>query len=474
MTSSNAYIVFEQADAALAIEQLPQFAQRGEKILHDMVAVVDQMMTVNQQPLSTHQTITGQNSETLTTLQSLMQQLKEVFTQLPDITQKLHRARALFIDQQVSQTTNLEQSLDNVQYLKHPTETGQEEELPTDDRTDAPCSAPVISPEEKPVDQVRPFQDIIGHKHHDLALGQINQALETQVQERTYALQKGIQELKETQTQLVQSEKMATLGNLVSGIAHEINNPVGFIAGNIKPAIAYTESLFGLLDLYQTHNPNPHPAITLEIEEIDLEYIREDLPKLIGSIQSGAQRIKDISTSLRTFSRADTDTPVEFDIHDGIDSTLLILKHRLKANDLRSGIEIVKQYGQLPPIECYAGQLNQVFMNLLANAIDAIDESNPTDARIEIQTALLKKASKQHVQITIKDNGIGMSEEVQQHIFEHLFTTKSVGKGTGLGLAIARQIILGTHQGSITVNSSLETGTAFMTTLPVKAPMNKN
>jgi predicted ATPase/signal transduction histidine kinase len=286
------------------------------------------------------------------------------------------------------------------------------------------------------------------------------------------AAQQALNDLKQAQLTIVQSEKMSALGNLVAGVAHEINNPVGFLNGNIQPALDYISDIFQLFDLVQEKYPQLHPDIQEEIENIELDYIREDLPKLVSSMQEGVNRIKDISTSLRTFSRADTNYPVACNIHDGIDSTIMILKHRLKANENRPEIQVIKDYGNLPQIECYAGQLNQVFMNLLSNAIDALEESNQGRKYAKIANKITVKTElsedKKQVIIRIKDNGIGMSAEVQAKIFEHLFTTKGVGKGTGLGLAIARQIIEEKHRGKIEVNSSLNSGTEFIILLPIK------
>ncbi|WP_449416247.1 trifunctional serine/threonine-protein kinase/ATP-binding protein/sensor histidine kinase [Phormidium nigroviride] len=288
-------------------------------------------------------------------------------------------------------------------------------------------------------------------------------------------LEQTLHYLQQTQLQLVQNEKMSALGNLVSGIAHEINNPVGFLAGNIKPALDYINDLFGLLDLYEQENFNSNPAIKEEIENIDLDYIREDLPKLVGSMCEGVKRIKDISISLRTFSRADSDRPVACNIHDGIDSTVMILKHRLKANESRPEIEVLKKYGDLPQVECYAGQLNQVFMNLLGNAIDALEETNQSRSFAEIKAAPNQviiatelSENRQSVVIRIRDNGRGISDEVKPKIFDHLFTTKDVGKGTGLGLAIARQIVVEKHGGQLMCNSTLGVGTEFVISLPLK------
>ncbi len=286
-------------------------------------------------------------------------------------------------------------------------------------------------------------------------------------------LEQALEKLQRTQMQLVQSEKMSALGNLVAGVAHEINNPLCFISGNLEPALDYIQDVFGLLEFYHQEYPNPCEVIQNEIEVIDLEYIREDLPKLIDSMKLGVQRICDISTSLRTFSRADQDYKVPFNVHEGIESTILILKHRLKANEHRPAIEVVTDYGNLPQIECFPGQLNQVFMNLLANAIDALEESsqgrsfaaiaaNPNCIKVRIG-----RSGDRHILITIADNGAGMTEAVKQRIFDHLFTTKAVGKGTGLGLAIARQIVVETHGGTIGVNSALGVGTEFAIVLPV-------
>ena len=268
---------------------------------------------------------------------------------------------------------------------------------------------------------------------------------------------------------------MSALGNLVAGVAHEINNPVGFIAGNIQPAVEYVKDVFGLLDLYQDKYPHPDAEIDKEIETIDLDYVREDLPKILASMEEGVTRIRSISNSLRTFSRADTENKVSFNIHDGIDSTILILKHRIKADENRPAIEVITDYGKLPQISCFPGQLNQVFMNLIANAIDALDESNHGRSYDEIKanpniikiTTFCSEDQKQVV-ISIKDNGKGMSEEVKQRIFDHLFTTKTVGKGTGLGLAIARQIIIEKHAGTIEVNSQLGQGTEFALAIPIQ------
>ncbi|MEH2425780.1 MAG: AAA family ATPase [Nostoc sp.] len=295
------------------------------------------------------------------------------------------------------------------------------------------------------------------------------------LQQQKQQLEQALQELQTMQLQLVQGEKMSALGNLVAGVAHEINNPVGFIAGNLEPAKDYVKDLFGLIKLYQEKFPEPGSDIEDEIDAMDLNYLREDLPKLLDSMKLGVNRIRSISTSLRTFSRADKDYKVPFNIHEGIDSTILILRHRLKANENRPEIEVVKKYGKLPLVECFAGQLNQVFMNLLANAIDALEEysterslsailANPNCITIQTDVA----ESGQHILIKIADNGVGMSPEVKQRVFDHLFTTKPVGKGTGLGLAIARQIIIEGHGGSLSCTSELGQGTEFVIQISIQ------
>lgn len=313
----------------------------------------------------------------------------------------------------------------------------------------------------------KPFQEkeVLARVKTHLQLSFLTHNLEQQVSQKNAQLQA-------SQIQLIQKEKMSALGNLVAGVAHEINNPIGFIGGNIQPALDYINDLFGLIDLYQQKYPQPDAEITAEMEQIELEYIREDLPKLVGSITEGVKRIKDVSTSLRTFSRGDSDRPVSCNIHDGIDSTIMILKHRLKADDTHPEIEVIKDYGDLPQIECYAGQLNQVFMNLLSNAIDAFDESNKGNTYHEIANKIMitteLSPDLKQIFISIKDNGVGMNKILQEQIFEDFFTTKCVGKGTGLGLAIVRQIVVQKHHGDITVNSVLRAGTEFVITLPVK------
>ncbi|PAX57102.1 ATP-binding sensor histidine kinase, partial [Brunnivagina elsteri] len=284
--------------------------------------------------------------------------------------------------------------------------------------------------------------------------------------------QQALQDLQQAQLQIVQSEKMSALGNLVAGVAHEMNNPLGFIAASLKQAKPTLADIVEHLKLYQESLPNPSDEIEEHAEEIDLDYSLEDLPKMIDSMVMACDRLKNISTSLRTFSREDRDYKVPFKIHEGIDSTILILKHRLKANEQRPAIEVNTNYGNLPQVECFPGQLNQVFMNILANAIDALDESNSGLSFEEIKANPNKITVKtfvkdNHVKISIADNGKGMSESVKQKIFDHLFTTKGVGNGTGLGLAIAKQIVESTHGGKLSVHSVLGEGTEFAIEIPM-------
>jgi PAS domain S-box-containing protein len=291
--------------------------------------------------------------------------------------------------------------------------------------------------------------------------------------QKSEELAQALKDLQSTQLQMVQSEKMASLGNLVAGIAHEINNPIGFLNGSINNARDYVQDLLGHLALYQEHHPNAASPIQDNAEDIDLEFLSIDLPKLLDSMKGATDRIRSISTSLRTFSRADTEHKVRANLHEGINSALLILKYRLKADEHRPTIQVTQDYGDLPLVECFPGQLNQVFMNILANAIDVFDEAaqqssfadlevNPQ--KVTIQTALVEQNL---VEIRIRDNGKGMSEGVKARIFDHLFTTKGVGKGTGLGLAIARQIVVEKHGGSLEVQSELGQGTEFCIRLPM-------
>ena len=272
------------------------------------------------------------------------------------------------------------------------------------------------------------------------------------------------QELKQTQSQLIQTEKMSSLGQMVAGIAHEINNPVNFIRGNIDYANKYIQDLTDLVTLYQEYYPNPPDAILERIEDIELEFLREDLPKTLSSMKMGADRIHEIVVSMRNFSRSDDGNMKSADIHEGIDSTLVILNHRLK-----QGIQVIKQYGKLPAVECSPAQLNQVFMNVIGNAIDALEEVKKGDKGYS-PTIWISTEVTAHNTVTVKirDNGPGIAAACAQHIFDPFFTTKSIGKGTGLGLAISYQIVA-KHHGKIEVNSQIGQGTEFVITLPVAA-----
>ncbi|MBD2315120.1 response regulator [Desertifilum sp. FACHB-1129] len=306
-----------------------------------------------------------------------------------------------------------------------------------------------------------------------LELEQQKQELERTVELRTAELTRTIQELKATQLQLIQSEKLSTVGQLVAGIAHEINNPVGFLNGNLEQAYLAIQDLIDYIRLYHEIYPAQGTEIEEKAQEIEIDYLLEDLPKMLLSMQVGVERICSISNSLRTFSRADVDTKVFANIHEGLESTLMILQHRLKAQKDRPEIQVIKNYGEIPKVECYLGQLNQVFMNILANAIDALEEGsegrgyqelekNPN--QILVQTSL---KNEREVMIRISDNGVGIGQGIKDRIFDHLFTTKPVGKGTGLGLTIARQIIVEKHEGTLEFISDSNRGTTFAITLPV-------
>ncbi|MBW4588853.1 ATP-binding protein [Aetokthonos hydrillicola Thurmond2011] len=288
-------------------------------------------------------------------------------------------------------------------------------------------------------------------------------------------LQKTLQELQHTQAQLIQHEKMSSLGQMIAGIAHEINNPVNFIHGNLVYASEYTQDLLTILGLYQQHYPNPVVEIQEAIEEFDLEFLQKDLIKLLESMNLGTERIKGIVKSLRTFSRFDESEFKAADIHEGIDSTLMILNNRIKAKAERPAIELSLNYGNLPLVECYPGQLNQVFMNILVNAIDALEERDQTrtfekitknPSAIYITTEFLQP--EQIVRIKIRDNGCGIPEAIKNRIFDPFFTTKAIGKGTGLGMSICHQIVTEKHKGSISCYSTPEEGTEFLIQIPVK------
>lgn len=312
-------------------------------------------------------------------------------------------------------------------------------------------------------------RDITQSKQAEEAL----QNSEAQSREQAAQLAAALDELKTTHSQLVQSEKMSSLGLLIAGVAHEINNPVSFIHGNLAHLKDYTQDLLHLLELYQQHYPNPVAEIQQETEENELDFLSEDLPRILSSMSVGVERICQIVQSLRNFSRHDDSLMKPVNLHEGIDSTLLILNHRLKGNGEKPPIQIVKEYGNLPPVECFAGPINQVFMNILSNAIDALDDANirltlPEMRDKPSQIRICTEVVGNFVEIKIADSGPGITEEVKQRIFDTFFTTKPVGKGTGMGLSISYQIIVERHKGELYCSSELGKGTEFIIRIAIE------
>ncbi len=309
--------------------------------------------------------------------------------------------------------------------------------------------------------------------------------VEDVLRRRNQQLHQTLKQLRRTQSQLIQTEKMSSLGHMVAGVAHEINNPVNFIHGNLPYISNHTSDLLELLSLYQEYYPNPVPALQQQAEAIDVDFIAEDLPKILSSMKLGTERIHQIVLSLRNFSRLDEAEKKPVNIHEGIDSTLLILQYRLKATATRPAIKVIKEYGNILPVNCFAGQLNQVFMNILSNAIDAIeyhqesitDNEQPITPSITIRTEVISdggevtpsvdEQTSDKVRICIADNGSGIPESIKGRIFDPFFTTKLVGDGTGLGLSISHTIVVEQHGGSIECLSEPGQGTQFRIEIPI-------
>jgi signal transduction histidine kinase len=311
-------------------------------------------------------------------------------------------------------------------------------------------------------------------------LRQVINELETSQQEvkEKRQLEQTLSELQRTQAQLVHAEKMSSLGQLVAGVAHEINNPVNFIHGNLACLEEYSQQLLNTVQLYQHHYPHAVAEIQAHTDASDLDFLQKDLPKIVSSMKVGTDRIRKIVQSLRIFSRKDEADLKPVDIHEGLDSTLLILQHRLKKKPQSPEIQVIRNYGNLPLVECYAGQLNQVFMNILANAIDAIDELNEKRTVEEIKensiqiTISTSMVDSEWVQVRIADTGVGITGSIQKQIFNPFFTTKPIGKGTGMGLAISYQIITEKHGGKLTCFSTPGSGAEFVIDIPVRRQLS--
>lgn len=304
----------------------------------------------------------------------------------------------------------------------------------------------------------------------ELALQQLTEKLEQRVESRTSELSKALQDLQQAQVQIVQTEKLAILGQIMAGVAYEINNPVGFIASNLRHAEEYLKDIHAHLLVQQQCCTPPTPPVRDHAQAIELDYLLEDFPKLMAGMRVGVERIQNISLSLHNFVRTEQSTKLPTNLHEGLDSTLLLLKHRLKGMRGYAEIEICREYGKIPLVTCYPGQLNQVFMNILTNAIDALEEAmcqgrSDRSPLIRIRTL---PVTHDRVQIHIEDNGLGMTAEVSQYLFDPMFTTKPVGKGTGLGLSISRQIIEVKHQGNLNFSTTEGEGSRFEIDLPIE------
>ncbi|HLO47759.1 MAG TPA: response regulator [Kamptonema sp.] len=331
----------------------------------------------------------------------------------------------------------------------------------------------------------KPFQqeEVLARVKLHLKLHVLAEELEdknTLLEHKVAEVSQAYDDLKSMQSKLIQSEKMSSLGQMAAGIAHEINNPINFISGNLVYAQEYADKLLKIIHLYQEDYANPTPRIQAAMDEVELEFLEEDFIKVLDSINLGTYRIQEIVKSMRIFSRVDEAELKAVDIHEGIDSTLTILHHRLKAKPEHPEIEVVKNYGQLPPVECHAGQLNQVFMNIISNAIDALDESNQRRSfaeikqqrnRIEICTKVIDE---NWVAIHISDNGLGVCETIEANVFDPFFTTKPIGKGTGLGLSISYQIIVEKHGGRLFCQPISGQGIEFVIEIPIRQQVYKD
>lgn len=319
----------------------------------------------------------------------------------------------------------------------------------------------------------KPFQteEILARVQTHLTI----RALQTRLQAQNIQLRATVEELQQTQAQLVQQEKMASVGQLVAGVAHEINNPISFIAGNLQPAKEYVQSLVNLVKLYQQEYPQPSPQIQRAIQDLDLEFLMSDLQKLMGSLQTGVDRIRNVILALRIFSRLGESDIKPVNLHEGIDSVLLVLHHRLLGEGDRPAIAITKSYDELPLVTCYASQMNQVFLNLINNAIEAIERAcqqglgNQRRPQIWVTTERVNNTT---VRIRIKDNGIGVSADVKSRLFDPFFTTKPTSQGVGLGLSTSYQIVVERHKGSLTYESIPGEYTEFIVEIPISLPIS--